>query len=58
VYVCNPSSGEAETVFTSLRPARAKYSEFETLSQENKTSQALVAHTCNPSYPGGGDQED
>jgi hypothetical protein len=23
-----------------------------------KFSQALVAHTCNPSYSGGGDQED
>jgi hypothetical protein len=27
-------------------------------SAKNKTHWALVAHTCNPSYLGGGDQED
>jgi hypothetical protein len=31
---------------------------METNKQKQKHSQALVAHTCNPSYSGGRDQED
>jgi hypothetical protein len=30
----------------------------ETICQEEKRGQALVAHTCNPSYSGGRDKED
>jgi hypothetical protein len=32
--------------------------EVEEENQEFEASQASMAHTCNPSYPGGRDQED
>jgi hypothetical protein len=54
---CYHKTWEAEAVGLQVWGHPGLYSEI--LSQKtNKTSQAPMAHSCNPSYLGGRDQED
>jgi hypothetical protein len=61
IPVCNPSIQEAEGKVESqanLGYITVRKEGRKKGGREEKESQAPVAHTCNPSYSGGRDQED